>query len=116
MYNKTVVKPLGVTMLKLINPKNKQKYKAEFMVVEDPSLTPILGSAAVQQMKLLEVKYDNICAIEKPSLLTVERLTTEYKDVFSSTGKLAGQYHIDLDETVKPVVHPPRKVPVGIKE
>ena len=26
------------------------------------------------------------------------------------------QYHMELDETVKPVVHPPRKVPVALRD
>ena len=29
---------------------------------------------------------------------------------------LRAQYHLELDENAKPVVHPPRKVPVAIKE
>ena len=31
-------------------------------------------------------------------------------------GKLPGEYHIELDETVKPVQHPSRRVPVAIRE
>lgn len=31
-------------------------------------------------------------------------------------GKLPGQYTIELDPTVKPVVHPPRRVPVAVKD
>ena len=27
-----------------------------------------------------------------------------------------GPYHMELDETVKPVVHPPRKVPVALRD
>ena len=27
-----------------------------------------------------------------------------------------GPYHMDLDETVKPVVHSPRKVPIALRD
>ncbi|XP_063441937.1 uncharacterized protein K02A2.6-like [Mytilus trossulus] len=40
----------------------------------------------------------------------------EYADIFEGTGKLQGKYHLELDNTANPVVHPPRKVPVAIKE
>ena len=31
-------------------------------------------------------------------------------DVFGELGCLPSEYHINIDETVKPVVHPPRRV------
>ena len=40
----------------------------------------------------------------------------EFVDVFKGTGKLQGKYHLELDENATPIVHPPRKVPVAIKE
>ena len=43
-------------------------------------------------------------------------LLDEYADVFEGLGKLAGLYKITVDETIKPVVHPPRHLPVAIIE
>ena len=43
-------------------------------------------------------------------------LLEEYKDVFEGLGDLPGEYHIVTDETVTPVVHPPRRVPVPLRE
>ena len=40
----------------------------------------------------------------------------EYAVVFEGLGKLAGQYEITVDETIKPVVHPPRRLPIAIVE
>ncbi|VDH93893.1 Hypothetical predicted protein [Mytilus galloprovincialis] len=37
----------------------------------------------------------------------------EYADIFEGTGKLQGKYHLELDNTANPAVHPPRK---AIKE
>ena len=35
-------------------------------------------------------------------------LLTEFKDVFEGLGELPGEYHIVTDESVTPVIHPPR--------
>ena len=45
-----------------------------------------------------------------------EPLLEEYDDVFEGLGKLDGQYHIVIDESIRPVVHPPRSLPVAMTE
>ena len=41
----------------------------------------------------------------------------DYPDVFQGTGKLDGHYKLEVkEEDVPPVVHPPRCVPVALKE
>ncbi|RLJ22758.1 hypothetical protein DJ031_00290, partial [bacterium endosymbiont of Escarpia laminata] len=42
-------------------------------------------------------------------------LLTEFKDVFEGLGELPGEYHIVTDESVAPVIHPPRRVPVPLR-
>ncbi|CAC5410926.1 unnamed protein product [Mytilus coruscus] len=119
MYNNTTIKRIGKCILKLVNPKNNDKLKAEFVVVKDSTLTPLLGSKAVQAMNLVTVNYENIKAVRQGALtkpLSKEIVMKEYADIFEGTGKLEGKYHLELDNTANPVVHPPRKVPVAIKE
>jgi len=48
--------------------------------------------------------------------LTKEEVMKRYADVFSGLGELEGDYHIQMDLNVKPVVHPPRRVPVAIRD
>ena len=43
-------------------------------------------------------------------------LLTELKDVFEGLGELPEEYHIVTDESVTPVIHPPRRVPVPSRE
>ena len=43
-------------------------------------------------------------------------LLTEFKDVFEGLGELPGEYHIVTDDSVTPVIHPPRRVPVPLRE
>ena len=38
----------------------------------------------------------------------------EYQDVFKGIGLFPGEYHIKIDETVSPVVNPPRRIPQAL--
>ena len=50
-------------------------------------------------------------------VLSADQLVKKFPRVFGDgVGKLPGEYHMELDETVKPVQHPPRRVPVAIRE
>ena len=42
-------------------------------------------------------------------VLTRDHTLKEYSDVLEGLGCVDGPYHIELDETVKPVVHPLEK-------
>jgi hypothetical protein len=48
MFNNKTIKPIGKCKLKLVNPKNNEKFIAEFVVIKDEILTPLLGNKAVQ--------------------------------------------------------------------
>lgn len=37
-------------------------------------------------------------------------------DLFTGLGFLPGQYHVQIDHTVRPVVHAPRRVPVSLRD
>lgn len=41
-------------------------------------------------------------------------LKSGHEDVFDGLGKLDGKYTVLLDKSVKPVVHPPRRLPVAM--
>ncbi|XP_063426867.1 uncharacterized protein K02A2.6-like [Mytilus trossulus] len=117
MYNNTTIKPIGTCILKFVNLKNNDQFKAEFVVVKDGTLTPLLGSKAVQTMNLVTVNYENIKAVRQGALskpFSTDIVIKEYADIFEGTGKL--QASLELDNTANPLEHPPRKVPVAIKE
>jgi len=48
--------------------------------------------------------------------LTKEEILDEFPDVFTGLGCMEGSYHIELDDTVEPVIHPPRRVPYSLLE
>ena len=40
----------------------------------------------------------------------------KYPDCFNGIGKFDGRYHIIIDPTVSPVIHPPRRVIIALKD
>ena len=50
------------------------------------------------------------------SPLTKSEIIKEFFDVFSGVGRMGGEYHIELDDKVEPVIHPPRKVSYSLLE
>ena len=43
-------------------------------------------------------------------------LIKQYPECFNGIGKFQGEYHITVDPSVPPVIHPPRRVPVSLKD
>lgn len=76
---------------------------------------PILGSPTIQEMDIIKVQQHNILTVEANPVMQ-EVLLKNYPDVFQGTGKLKGQYNLEVREDVQPVIHPPRRVPVALKE
>ena len=129
MYNKTRLCPLGKCKVKIRNPRNNKLYRLEFQVVDQNSRTPLLGRKASEAMKLIKVQYDNILAIDsivKKQLcpvaneeksdehMTMEKIKSEFGDVFTGDGCLEGEYSIEIDNSVPPVKLPKRRVPVSM--
>ena len=50
------------------------------------------------------------------SVLTLDQVKTDYKDVFTGLGCFSGEYKMQLKDKAQPVVHPPRKVPIKMKQ
>ena len=45
-----------------------------------------------------------------------KELLIQYEDCFKGVGCFPGEFHITLDPTVPPVIHPPRRVPEALRE
>lgn len=52
----------------------------------------------------------------KGNLNERKKIIQEFPDVFDSIGCLPGEYTIHVDPEVPPVVHPPRRIPIALKE
>lgn len=70
MYNETRLHPLGKCRIKVRNPRNQKLYRLEFEVVNENCRLPLLGKKPSEAMKLIQVQYENILAID--SIVTKE--------------------------------------------
>ena len=52
----------------------------------------------------------------KGDLQARDRIIQEFYDVFDSIGCLPDEYTIHVDWTIPQVAHPPRRIPIAIKE
>ena len=72
-------------------------------------------------MKLIKVKYENIAIVQgtndqSPKVNSKSDVLESYNDVFKGLGKMPGKVHLQTDSSVDPVVMPPRRVPIAVKE
>ena len=44
-----------------------------------------------------------------------QKVLEMYPEVFTGLGKLSPEHHISLREDAEPVIHPPRKIPVTLR-
>ena len=85
--------------------------------------TPILSLDACDGMGVLKIKdsdpldyvYSTHEAVHAKKL-TACAVKAEYPDVFEGHGRLKDSYSFEIDESVRPVVHPPRLVAVSVGE
>ena len=89
-----------------LNLKNKnENYQVTFIVTDSKS-PPLLGLQTCQQLNIIK----RIWAVNtsEPNLME------QYEDVFGEIGCLQGEHHISINSDVKPVIHPPRKIPISM--
>ena len=67
-------------------------------------------------MGLLKIKdfdlLDYVCADKESNKLTGINVKADYADVFHGLGRLKDSYSIEVDDSIRPVVNAPRRVPV----
>ncbi|XP_056109383.1 uncharacterized protein K02A2.6-like [Rhinichthys klamathensis goyatoka] len=84
-----------------------QKHIIQFQIVERDA-PAILGRSTCQSLGLIQRIHE--VSVENDDIMK------NYEDLFSGLGCMPGYHHIQIDSSVKPVVHAPRKVPVALKE
>ena len=95
-------------------------------VTVDQKVTSLLGLKSSQGMGLVKIMVsgvdttdDNINAVPEqavPENVSSDSVLSPFADVFQGVGCLPGEYNIQLDKEVRPVVHPSCRVPVPNKE
>ena len=124
MYNGSTMYPLGKCTFRCT--KGEVSKDVNFFVV-DKNVRPLLGAQTCQELNFIKVMVsDGTCPETvrsvndylqtSPSVLSEEWILKEYSDVFEGFGCMDGLYHMEVDETVRPVVHPPKKVVVVLRD
>ncbi|XP_052783396.1 uncharacterized protein K02A2.6-like isoform X1 [Mya arenaria] len=108
-YNGTSLKVHGVVSLQCLY--NGKISRNEFYTVDTPSC-PILGLDTCLAMNLLKF----VSAVEPDVSYTKDQVISKYHDVFTGLGTLPGECDIHIKSDAIPVVHPPRRVPIAIKD
>ena len=104
-YGNSKLCPLGVASLTLEHA--GKRWPVEFFVVDVPAPT-IVGLPTCTTLDVVR-RIDAVQPATTPALLV------QYADVFEGLGEMPGQYHIELDQSVTPVIHAPRKVPIALQ-
>ena len=115
-YGGSVIDTIGATSLTLAY--GNKSIDTRFNIVNAPPGSPsILGCIQAQELGIIIANIDEIKKPSEPGTpaLTKDQVLHEYKDCFDKIGRFPGErYHIELVDNPKPVIHPPRSVPVHI--
>ena len=122
------MKPLSLHLESAFSnvPKGEMSRDADFFII-DKDFRPLLGAETCQELNLIKVMASDISESETVNsinnkfqtahfVLTRDQISKEYSDVFKGLECVDGPYHMELDEAVKSVVHPPRKVTVALRD
>ena len=114
-YNNDIIRCQGKIKKTLVNPLTDRSHSTEFLVVEDPNATPILGKVSSEEIGVLSVDY---CSFEHVnSLQATENLIQTYSDVFDKpVGCLPKETNLTLKPGSTPVNCKAARLPIALHE
>uniref|UniRef100_A0A5S6Q8Y2 Reverse transcriptase domain-containing protein n=1 Tax=Trichuris muris TaxID=70415 RepID=A0A5S6Q8Y2_TRIMR len=115
-YNGSIIVPKGSAAMRCSYGNKEAKLNFQVVDLDQP---PLLSGHACQRLGLLTV-HAQLCSIRtEPRIKTCpmdkKQLLTEFQDVFTGLGLMQGDYHIEVDPSITPVQHLPRRVPVALQ-
>ncbi|PFX21908.1 Transposon Ty3-I Gag-Pol polyprotein [Stylophora pistillata] len=124
-YSEDKLTVLGTIKLP-VKSKTDVEQELTFHIVET-NQPGVLGFTSSRDLGLIEVimankreedqtKPNRGKEAKKLSEELKEEMLQKYKQVFTGFGRLEKPYHIEIDPTVTPVVHPPRNVPAALRD
>ena len=94
------------------------KHRITFNVLQC-KYTPILSLDASEGMGLQKIKDSDplnyVCTVKESSKLTEINVKAESADVFRGLGRLKDSYSIQIDDSIRPVVYAPRRIPFPMR-
>ena len=127
-YGGTTVKQHGICKLGI---RHKENHISADLYVTDTRGPVLIGLPICRALGLVSLNFnvetENIqdeatSKPTKPTQQSVEdtelrtKILHEYGDVFKGIGCLEGTYKITVDPDIQPVIHPPRRVPISIRD
>ena len=97
-YSGHRIEPEGMITLPLEWKDNNQNVL--FYIVDTQSQSVLSGKTC-----------EDICLLKR-----IDSIENDYPEIFEGLGCLPGTYHIKLDPNATPVVQPPRRIPIAIKD
>ena len=115
MYDGSIMRPIGETVLKVKH--NDSYHILKFQVVDSPN-KPLLSAESCEMLGLLQFNLNipqDVHVVESTPKPSLQRCLNTFKDVFEGLGHIGNATSV-IDETVKPVQHTPRRVPVALRD
>lgn len=124
-YGGSIIPQLGKTII--AGTYKGKEVKCPFYITKSKG-PAILGLNTCQRLKIVSINHEiktNSCRIDRnipiknrPPIRNKEELIDMYPECFDDTVGCFEEYeyHITVDPSVKPVIHPPRRVPLELKE
>ena len=107
-FNGSEIPVAGVARM-ICKYKDKQ-IDSDFFFVEAEGQPPLLGLRACQELNLIKF-VRTVDTADVNDVNAESSILNEFNDLFEGLGELEGEHHIEINPEVKPVIHPPRKVP-----
>ena len=100
-----LIKPVGEAVFDVTF--RSRHLRVEFIIIDTGEAT-LLGLDACEKIGLVKIADAVESTVTSP-------LIDEYADVFSGLGAMPGEHSIAVDTSVRPVIQPPRKIPLNLK-
>lgn len=100
---------LGVLGEKTLHCKYQgSSYHLNFKIIKGIQ-KPLLSGTTCEKLGL--ITFTNVNSVRSQD----DPIIVQFSDVFQGLGCLEGDYHIEVDPSIKPVQHVPRRVPLALK-
>ena len=118
LFGGSTMKPTGECDLYIKH--NGMKHVLKFQVIQDKCI-PLLSAETCEKLQLIQLNASVMDSVHQlndsvvPEPLSEEELMSKFQDVFNGLGHI-GDAKIVVDQSVTPVQHSPRRVPVALRK
>ena len=118
MHNGAMEKLKG--RVKLTLDRKGHSCQADFLIAKGPVMS-ILSLASCESLQLVKIidsdihmiTHTTMTANSLPAIVETDKILSQFTDIFGGLGCLEEKYSFDIDTSVHPKEHPPRKVAVA---